>query len=396
MRRVNKRGFVLVETLVVTIFVLALFIFVYKNTVPVIGDYEKMYSYDDVDSVYATNLFKQVILKYANTDYIDEYLSKPENTYLNITDCNNNSIYFNQEYCTKMKETLSIKEDDYIFITDYNIEKFKKEVKNNIFFDSGKLSSFRDYLNTVADTDSFYNTTDMPNKVGKYRLFLTRTVKNLDGTTSLKYTNLGIYSGEYRRYDMGEFVQFDPGDGITRDFYVLKNSSSYEDTVTLIMASNLISSNIFASNNSNGPINVLMQLENKTTGWNRVIPFTDQDTFQLPGGSYTISYQDKKARLLDSNDIYTILGDRLGKELENIFSKNTFFYIPIDSFGLDWLFQGLEGENGYWMANAVFESQEMAWTIQKGKIDPEYIDLRNGNEIGIRPVIVVSKNQLNK
>lgn len=394
MRRLNQRGFVLVETLVVTIFVLTLFIFVYKNTVPVIGDYEAMYSYDDIDSVYASNLFKQVILKYANTDYIDEYLSRPENTYLNITDCNNNNIYFNQEYCTKMKETLSIKEDDYIFITEYNIEKFKKEVKNDIFFDSGDLSSFRDYLNTVADTDSFYNTTDMPNKVGKYRLFLTRTVKNLDGTTSLKYTNLGIYSGKYRRYNIGELVQFNPSDG-EKDFYVLKNSSSYEDTVTLILASNLVSSNIFASNNSNGPTEVLNVLNNLTSSWN-VVPFTDSDSFQLPDGSYTISYQDKKARLLDSTDIYTILGDRLGKELENIFSRNTFFYIPIGSLGLDWLFQSLEGENGYWMANAVVENQEMAWTIQKGKIDPEYIDLRNGNEIGIRPVIVVSKNQLNK
>ena len=61
MKMLNKKGFVLVETLIVTAFVVTLFIIVYQNVIPYIGEYEKMSSYDDVDSVYASNLMKQVI-----------------------------------------------------------------------------------------------------------------------------------------------------------------------------------------------------------------------------------------------------------------------------------------------------------------------------------------------
>ena len=74
MKLLNKKGFILVETLIVTLFVLTLFILVYQNLVPSLGEYERMSSYDDVDSVYATNLFKQSLLRYGNMDYITSYL----------------------------------------------------------------------------------------------------------------------------------------------------------------------------------------------------------------------------------------------------------------------------------------------------------------------------------
>ena len=64
MKLLNKKGFILVETLIVTLFVLTLFILVYQNLVPSLGEYERMSSYDDVDSVYANNLFKHSLLRY--------------------------------------------------------------------------------------------------------------------------------------------------------------------------------------------------------------------------------------------------------------------------------------------------------------------------------------------
>ena len=61
MKKLNKKGVILVETLVVTVFVMTLFMFVYQNTVPNLGAYEKLMYYDDIDSVYASNLIKQLI-----------------------------------------------------------------------------------------------------------------------------------------------------------------------------------------------------------------------------------------------------------------------------------------------------------------------------------------------
>lgn len=192
MKLLNKKGFVLIETLIVAVFVVTLFIFVYQNVVPHIGEYETMTSYDDIDSVYASNLLKRILVRYSNLDYIDSYLS--DHTYLDITDCEDTNIYQNPDYCSKIKNSLGILEDDYIFLSDYNISKFRDEVNKNDFFDSGKLSNFRNYIHTVSNVDSFYDSSDNNQTLtGKYRLFITRTVTNIDQSTSSKYANIGIY-----------------------------------------------------------------------------------------------------------------------------------------------------------------------------------------------------------
>ena len=178
MKILNKKGFVLVETLIVTVFIVTLFIFVYQNLVPHIGEYEKMETYDDIDSVYASNIYKQTLLRYGNLDYIDSYLAT--HTYIDITDCNDTNIYRNAAYCMKLKKALSILDDDYIFLTNYDISSFREEVNENEFFDSGKLSNFKSYIHTISNVDSFYSQNKNPNLTGKYRLFLTRTVINRD------------------------------------------------------------------------------------------------------------------------------------------------------------------------------------------------------------------------
>ena len=53
MKLLNKKGFILVETLIVTLFVLTLFILVYQNLVPSLGEYERMSSYENYGKVYS-------------------------------------------------------------------------------------------------------------------------------------------------------------------------------------------------------------------------------------------------------------------------------------------------------------------------------------------------------
>lgn len=389
MKILNKKGFILVETLVVTLFVMTIFILVYQNLVPSIGEYETMTSYDDIDSVYASNLFKQSLLHYGNVDYIDEWLSN--HPYLDITDCSNNNVYKNSEYCEKIKSSLSVLDNDYIFITKYNISEFRNEVKTNEFFDSGKLSNFKSYVGTVSDTDSFYDETkDNNGLVGKYRLFMTRTVKNVDGTTDLKYVNLGIYDGAYKRYNQGEVVTFAPGP-TTGDmtFYVLKTSTSLEDSVTLILDRNIGSVTKFNSTGTTGvPDSALNVLKNATDGWTNANLLTTNDQY-VSGNGYTISYNGYRARLLEPNDIYETFGNKINV---NYFESADLFPILFDDASLNYLSNGLTGKNGYWMANMATANTEMAWTIQNKQITPVLIN--DNTNIGVRPVIVVSKSKL--
>ena len=51
MKKNNKNGFVLVETLIVVVFVAAIFSIMFLNFYPLIGEYERRENYDDVEGV---------------------------------------------------------------------------------------------------------------------------------------------------------------------------------------------------------------------------------------------------------------------------------------------------------------------------------------------------------
>ena len=57
----NRSGFVLAETLVVTVFLMIIFGVIYSNFYPLIGEYEKRETYDDIDGKYAAYWIKRLI-----------------------------------------------------------------------------------------------------------------------------------------------------------------------------------------------------------------------------------------------------------------------------------------------------------------------------------------------
>ena len=61
MLKLNKKGFALVETLIVSVIVMTLFTILYTNFYPMIGEYNRRENYDDVDSIYNTNLIRSFL-----------------------------------------------------------------------------------------------------------------------------------------------------------------------------------------------------------------------------------------------------------------------------------------------------------------------------------------------
>ena len=47
MKKLNRKGFVLAETLVVTVFLMIIFTMIYQNFVPLMGEYERRENYDN-------------------------------------------------------------------------------------------------------------------------------------------------------------------------------------------------------------------------------------------------------------------------------------------------------------------------------------------------------------
>ena len=61
MKKCNQKGFILAETLVVTVFLLTIFALLYKNFYPLMGEFEKRENYDDVDGKYSAYWIKKLI-----------------------------------------------------------------------------------------------------------------------------------------------------------------------------------------------------------------------------------------------------------------------------------------------------------------------------------------------
>ena len=63
MSKNNSNGFVLVEAIITSIFVLGFFSFIISNLLPMVGEYEKSLDYDSISSKYDAHLIRKMILK---------------------------------------------------------------------------------------------------------------------------------------------------------------------------------------------------------------------------------------------------------------------------------------------------------------------------------------------
>ena len=61
MKKINNKGFVLAETLIVSVFLMVMFTMIYSNFYPLIGEYEKRETYDDVDGKYTAYWIKKIV-----------------------------------------------------------------------------------------------------------------------------------------------------------------------------------------------------------------------------------------------------------------------------------------------------------------------------------------------
>lgn len=150
--KLNNKGFVLVETLIVSTFVMSIFSILYNNFYPLMGEYEKREVYDDIDGKYATFWLKQIIqdnsvvftdaqkealLPSVWTDDGDGIKEDGE-----VVDngcgffrfkCDMVGDAVKKQMCERIVEASEVRKagDDYfIYITNYNLKDFKEKMDN--------------------------------------------------------------------------------------------------------------------------------------------------------------------------------------------------------------------------------------------------------------------------
>lgn len=156
----NKKGFVLVESIIAAVFVLALSTFLILNIVPLVAEYEKTLNYDGVDSKYDAHMIRKMIL-------MDDDCSVASILTLNTTIFGSKPQYYyfegdeicdflsHKNYCRKLlsSEFLDVKE---IIISDYNGTNFKKLTDNDKEKFSRILEEYLDQMPVYDRNTSLY------------------------------------------------------------------------------------------------------------------------------------------------------------------------------------------------------------------------------------------------
>lgn len=136
----KNAGFVLVETLIVSVFIMALFTYLYTKIIPLSGEFEKRQYYDDLDTTYI--LFQtRKLLKESNFSfpsfqcYTSLDFPSPVKSYLVDSGVNKlciTSYRLGEDVKENLKQTFSERAwQDYIdYLPDFS---YKDETYNNFY-----------------------------------------------------------------------------------------------------------------------------------------------------------------------------------------------------------------------------------------------------------------------
>ena len=102
----NQKGFVLMETMMVAVFIVGIFTFLYISVIPLLGKYESLIQENDLDIVYKLYHLRKMV-------YLDDKDSIL-NSNNGIITCNSLSNTTNVDKCNKLIEFMEL--DDYQFV----------------------------------------------------------------------------------------------------------------------------------------------------------------------------------------------------------------------------------------------------------------------------------------
>ena len=138
MKKMNNKGFMLTETLIVATFLVTTLLFIYIQFNNITRTYDTSFKYNTVNGMYnAKN-----IIQYINNDGIDNLktaLNEEGIHYINITNCSN-SYFSESDYCTILMEATNVKT---VLFTNENLT----NLKNNVTELDQTLLDFINYIN---------------------------------------------------------------------------------------------------------------------------------------------------------------------------------------------------------------------------------------------------------
>ena len=165
--KLNNKGFVLVETLIVAVAVAAIFSLVFKHFYPLMGEYERREDYDDIDSKYGTYWVKRLI----QIDFYNFETNRNEITTngYSLFSCDYISDPVKKNMCNQLLVDLEVSCDDitssnkiekcdgtrlpHIYITPYQLRNAPESLVNHTSVPDGNVKDVIIDDNTQAFSD---------------------------------------------------------------------------------------------------------------------------------------------------------------------------------------------------------------------------------------------------
>lgn len=139
MKKINNKGFILVETLVVTVFVMSIFSILYNNFYPLMSEFERREVYDNMDSKYGAYWVKRLIQEQSYDATNMKAAVSSSSKYYKFT-CSDITNAQQQKLCVNLLDRMNVEN---AYITTYSLVDFKAAVEAD---PSGFSSNFIDYL----------------------------------------------------------------------------------------------------------------------------------------------------------------------------------------------------------------------------------------------------------
>lgn len=145
MKKLNNSGFSLVETLVVTIFIATVLIFLFIQFSNLNSSYEDSFKYNTVEGIYALEDIRDYLEIDSQYEIIENKLSSKD--YIDISDC---SVFTDLTYCQKLFEYENIAR----IIVVNNIANYEGLFETAVGYKIKLEDEFLDFINQINNQGS--------------------------------------------------------------------------------------------------------------------------------------------------------------------------------------------------------------------------------------------------
>ena len=421
MKKSNSKGFMLLETLIVSSFIITILIFLYIQFVNLKTSYDTSFKYDSIPNLYNIKQADIFINKnYGYGKFKDDLRKSENNNYIEIYKNTCNISYFsnNISYCNKLMSNLNIKT---LLIIDNNLSKIKLNFKQNNPYSNGLLK----YLNTIDPilaNKSYLLIAEFNDNTYSYLKLdeVEPVCRRANTLTSDGTHTFGTNTRSTLVPGMALDCKVTADGDYDHRFYYVTDLESNSDYAVLIYNNNIkvVSGTLsndntvaFAYDSSNenwhGPQSTIMDNLPTTTHWNNISLSNTTRAIKaanyLSGHIYAdatsggttptaFSYAGKAARLLTYKEVVTACDSN-----NTVSAPNSTGYLDNCTYLMENTnYSNTSNKYGYWLETPRSSSSDSVWfVIGNSSSRRLYNDGANiGSFFGVRPAIEVKKSDI--